>query len=81
MKFKKCCRCGCFYITKDAVCPNCMQKEENDISTLKNFYNENGIPSSMESLSTQTGISLRNVNRLISSDKELSNIFNKKTNL
>ena len=47
MNFKRCCRCGCFYITNGSVCPNCIQKEEADLFTLKNFCYENGIPNSI----------------------------------
>lgn len=77
MNFNKCCRCGCFYISNSHVCPNCEPKDINDISTLKNYFNENGLPNSMESLSSFTGISQKNVNRLISENKELSNLYGK----
>ena len=75
MNFNKCCRCGCFYLSNSHVCPNCEQKDLNDISTLKNYFNENGLPNSIESLSSFTGISQRNVNRLINENKELSNLY------
>lgn len=77
MNFNKCCRCGCFYLSNSHVCPNCEQKDLNDISTLKNYFNENGLPNSIESLSSFTGISQRNVNRLINENIELSNLYGK----
>ena len=74
MNFNKCCRCGCFYL-------NCEQKDLSDISTLKNYIDENGLPNSLETLSSFTGISQRNVNRLINENKELSNLYGKNLKL
>lgn len=81
MNFNKCCRCGCFYLSNSHVCPNCEQKDLNDISTLKNYFSENGLPNSIESLSNYTSISQRNVNRLITQNKELTNLYGKEFNL
>ena len=81
MNFNKCCRCGCFYISNTHVCPNCEQKDINDICVLKNYFSENGLPNSIEALSSYTGISLKNVNRLINENNELSNIYGKDLNL
>ena len=81
MNFNKCCRCGCFYLNNSHVCPNCEQKDLSDISTLKNYFDENGLPNSLETLSSFTGISQINVNRLINENKELSNLYGKNLKL
>ena len=36
MELNKCVRCGSFYISKDDVCPNCLEKDNNEIHNLKN---------------------------------------------
>ena len=51
-----------FILLGDDVCPNCQTKDESEIYELKNFLSENPI-SSLESLSSQTGISVTNLNR------------------
>ena len=51
-----------FILLGDDVCPNCQTKDESEIYDLKNFLSENPI-SSLESLSSQTGISVTNLNR------------------
>ena len=70
MNLNKCERCGCFFASKDCVCPNCRAKDENDINQLKNFltYSDNSV--SVETLSSETGVSLKNVNRYLQ-DKDL----------
>ena len=37
MKFNKCIRCGSFFTTEDAVCPNCITKDEMEKDNLKRF--------------------------------------------
>ena len=51
-----------FILLGDDVCPNCQTKDESEIYELKNFLSENPI-SSLESLSSHTGISVTNLNR------------------
>ena len=70
MNLNKCERCGCFFASKSSVCPNCESKDENDINQLKNFLNESDTSVTVESLVFSTGISLKNVNRLLK-DKDL----------
>lgn len=70
MNLNKCERCGCFFASKSSVCPNCESKDENDINQLKNFLNEADTSVTVESLAFSTGISLKNVNRLLK-DKDL----------
>ncbi len=70
MNLNKCERCGCFFASKSSVCPNCESKDENDINQLMNFLNESDTSVTVESLAFSTGISLKNVNRLLK-DKDL----------
>ena len=78
MELNKCIRCGSFYISENTVCPNCAEKDTNDIYSLKTFVDENPI-TSLENISFQTGISVNNINRFIKQDdfknfrKELKN--------
>lgn len=68
MELNKCSRCGAFYTTSNNVCPNCMPKDNCDQLTLKNFLAENEMPASIEALSADTGISMKNLNRFLSND-------------
>lgn len=66
MEFNKCSRCGAFYTTSNNVCPNCETKDTCDQLTLKSFLAENEMPASLETLSANTGISIKNLNRYLS---------------
>lgn len=68
MEFNKCSRCGAFYTTSNNVCPNCEPKDNCDQLKLRTFLEENDIPSSIEALSTDTGISIKNLNRYLSNN-------------
>ncbi len=68
MNLNKCERCGCFFVTQNAVCPNCQSKDENEISQLKNYLAENDTEITVEELSYNTGISLKNVNRFLDNE-------------
>ena len=64
MEFKRCARCGCFFVTEGDVCSNCMPKDRLDMLKLKNYFEEN--PNySVENIAIDTGITARNVNRYI----------------
>lgn len=65
MNLNKCERCGCFFMTKDCVCPSCKSKDANDINQLKNFLADSDCSVSIEDLSVETGVSLKNVNRFL----------------
>lgn len=67
MELNKCKRCGAFFNTTDSVCPNCKTKDISDLSRLKGFLLENDLPSSMDVLSYETGISIKNLNRFLDS--------------
>ena len=68
MQLNKCSRCGCFFMTNDSVCTNCKPKDMCDMNKLKSFFEEASPDSSIEAISHGTGISEKNLHRLISSD-------------
>ena len=65
MEFKKCLRCGAFFMNENSVCPNCETKDRADIFQLNKFINQEASYNSIHELSTQTGISTNNINRFI----------------
>ena len=67
MNFNKCSRCGAFYISGGSVCPKCSPKDALELSTLKNYIEENGF-SSIDVVSVGTGISTKNLNRFLNVD-------------
>ncbi len=79
MIFNKCERCGCFFSSNDSVCPNCKQKDQIDANSLKTFLDNNDIPKNVESLAYLSGVSLKNVNRILQT-KEFSSIRKKFSN-
>ena len=68
MELNKCKRCGAFFTSSDSVCPNCKSKDLGDLSKLKNYLAENELPSSLDVLSYETGISVKNLNRFLDSN-------------
>lgn len=69
MELNRCYRCGCFFATQNEVCPNCRPKDQNDQVNLSNYLQENGLPSSVEELSSFTNISVRNLNRYLAKEE------------
>lgn len=65
MNFNKCKRCGAFFLSDNNVCPNCEPKDIAELSKLKSFLSENDCPNSVEALSCNTGISVKNLNRFL----------------
>lgn len=66
MEFKKCLRCGSFFLSDSDVCPKCLPKDESEIAKINNYINDNNILNcSVSSLSVNTGVSLRNINRFL----------------
>lgn len=68
MDFKKCLRCGCFFVSNENICCNCAPKDKFEISKLKNYFDENAKYNSIEELSINTGITINNLNRFINTD-------------
>lgn len=55
MEFKKCLRCGCFFMSEDNVCCNCSSKDHTDLQTVNNFISQdNSSFYSIEELSANT---------------------------
>lgn len=75
MEFKKCVRCGCFFMSDNSVCCNCETKDKFDIAKLNSIIGENYSINSIEDLSTISGINTNNINRYIT-DNKISNIDN-----
>ena len=69
MELNKCKRCGAFFVSSNCVCPNCEPKDNAEIFKLTNFLEENDCPNSIESLSCNTGISVKNLNRFLNSEE------------
>ena len=64
MEFKKCVRCGSFFVTAGDVCQNCMPKDKLDMMKFQSYV-ENNSEDSASTISLNTGINLRNVNRYL----------------
>ncbi len=77
MDFKKCNRCGSFYLSDGHVCPNCNTKDTFELTTFKSYIERNGTENSLNTISQELGISTRNLNRFLSYDelKEYANDF------
>ena len=65
MEFNKCSRCGNFFISNDDVCPKCKTKDALEFETFKSYISENGINNNLDVLSSETGISVKNINRYL----------------
>ena len=73
MEFKRCDRCGCFFVSTDNICGNCMSKDNMDISKLKDYFNNNdGIPS-IGTIAENTGISEKNITRYLQNNIFIEN--------
>ncbi|MCI9064079.1 MAG: hypothetical protein HFJ17_05710 [Clostridia bacterium] len=66
MEVVRCSRCGAFYTNGGYVCSKCATKDSLELSTFKNFVEENGLEiNSLSQISSQTGISEKNLNRFL----------------
>lgn len=72
MKFNTCSRCGCFFASKDDVCPSCKSKDEIDKDTLKTYLDNSDNNISINSLSFNSGVEIKNISRYMQSN-EFSN--------
>ncbi len=64
MEFKKCERCGAFFVTEGEICQNCTPKDRLDMIKFQDYIEET-LDNSANSISINTGISLKNVNRYL----------------
>ena len=76
MEIKKCVRCGQFFETSHEVCNSCLDKDNKEIGRLKNYFSYNYIAggASKEDISANTGITIKNLNRFLSTE-EFSNVY------
>ena len=82
MKFNKCNRCGCFFVTDSDVCPKCQVKDNSEINKLKNFFDEtDNLDISVDNISYATGISTKNLHRFLGSKTFADNFFNDSNNI
>lgn len=65
MEFRKCNRCGGFFMAEGSVCPKCTPKDNLELSTFKTYIEENGIGESIDTISFETGIATKNINRFL----------------
>lgn len=66
MELNRCSRCGNFYVSEGNVCPKCSTKDGVEFSTFKSYVQENGFENSLNTVSNDTGISVKNLNRFVS---------------
>ena len=65
MEFNRCSRCGSFYVSNGNVCPRCSKKDGVEFSTFKEYVAENGFGQSLDTISGETGITVKNLNRYL----------------
>jgi len=65
MEINRCNRCGNFYVSTGIVCPKCSTKDGFEFSTFKTYIQENGLEDSLNTISNDTGISVKNLNRFL----------------
>ena len=65
MEFNRCSRCGSFYVSEGNVCPICSKKDGAEFMQFTSYLEENGFDNSLDTISNQTGISIKNLNRFI----------------
>ena len=76
MEFKRCERCGSFYLSESNICENCSPKDSFELSKLRNYFEGDIQANSIDSISIDTGISVKNLNRYLGNE-EFSEISNK----
>ena len=69
MEFKKCARCGCFFMSDNNVCYNCEPKDKLDISKINTILDDNIDFNSIQDLSIASGVNIKNLNRFISNEQ------------
>ena len=65
MEFNRCSRCGSFYVSAGNVCPKCSAKDGVEFSNSVNYVQENGLNDSLDTISGQIGVSVKNLNRFL----------------
>ena len=68
MDFKKCNRCGNFFVAENDICYECEVKDRADISKLNNILINNSGINSVNDLSASSGVNPSNINRFINNN-------------
>ena len=68
MDFKKCKRCGTFFMSGNDVCPNCQPKDIYEMSKLRNYFENENCSNVFNTISIDTGIISKNLNRYLNSN-------------
>ena len=71
MEFKKCKRCGCFFVSDSMVCENCSPKDNFELSKLRTYFEGEIQANSIDSIAVDTGISVKNLNRYLENEEFL----------
>lgn len=64
MEFKRCARCGCFFVTEGDVCSICSPKDRLDMHKVQNYFEETS-DNSTYNIAISTGVSEKNVSRYL----------------
>ena len=81
MEFNRCSRCGNFYVAEGNVCPKCSAKDGFEFSTFVSYVQQNGLENSLDTISGETGISVKNLNRFLGYNEFESNYKNEIKNI
>lgn len=65
MDFKRCNRCGNFFVSENNLCYECEVKDRADISKLNNILFNSSNINSINELSATSGVNPTNINRFI----------------
>ena len=65
MEFKRCLRCGSFFISNSDTCELCAPKDKADLKIIKNFFQENDGITNINEVSMGTNITEKNIIRLM----------------
>ena len=65
MDFKRCNRCGNFFMSDNDTCYNCEIKDKADIAKLNNILESSNGINSVNELSANSGVNPTNINRFI----------------
>lgn len=68
MELKICARCGCFFSSDGDVCFRCLDKDKKDIYNLNSYIVNSASSPSVDYLSSETGVSVKNINRFIANN-------------
>ena len=65
MDFKRCNRCGNFFVSNSDICCNCQTKDRADIAKLNDILDTHSNINSINELSANSGVNPSNINRYI----------------